>query len=202
MPAHELRGLLPTRIGFAGGEALDSFLERLATANAVRPPQLLHLLTAPAESGRPTTAFFMVKTDRTIVDRVARLSGIDIGSIKNATLARFDEGLPLHLGGLDPHDRHSFRQVVTQGWFPQFGSQACPRCLAENGVWRVEWRLPILAVCVRHGVFLITRCAWCGRRFRTHRHSPLRPYLGREQPCGNPIGLRNPCDASGHRPLS
>ncbi len=114
-------------------------------------------------------------------------------SLENATLMRYGDGLPLQLDGLNPRLRHSFRQVVTQGWFPQLGSQACSLCLAADGIWRLEWRLPIVAVCVEHELFLTTRCAGCGLRFRTHRHSPLRPQLGPQQPCGNPRGLRNPC---------
>ena len=45
----------------------------------------------------------------------------------------------------------------------------------------------------RSSVFLVTECSGCGGRFRTHRHAPLRPLISPEQPCGNPVGLRNPC---------
>ncbi|TQR84362.1 TniQ family protein [Mycobacterium hodleri] len=185
--------MLPSRISLADGEALDGFLERLGAANDLRSPQLLRLLTAPGESGTATTAFLMVTPDLAIVDSITALSGLDADSVRHATLARFDHGLPLRLDGFDPRERHSFRQVVTQGWFPAFGSQACPRCLVDDGVWRIEWRLPLLAVCVRHAVFLTTRCTRCGRRFRADRHTPLRPHLGPGQPCGNPVGVRNPC---------
>ena len=187
------RGLLPTRAALAERESLDSFLERLATANDLSPPFLLRLLTAAEYSDRPTAAFMMIKPDPLIVSRIARLSGVDEGSVAQATLLRFDDGLPFYLDRLDPHRRHTFRQVVTQGWFPQFGSQACPICLAEDGIWKLEWRLPLVAICYHHGVFLTTHCAGCGRRFRTHRYSPLRPLAGPDQLCGNPIGLRNPC---------
>ena len=187
------RGRLPTRPAMADRESLDSFLERLATANDLSPPYLLRLLTAAEQSDAPTAAFMMIKPDPLIVARIARLSGADEPSIAQATLLRFDDGLPLHLGQLDPRQRHTFRQVVTQGWFPQFGSQTCPMCLREDGVWKLEWRLPLVATCPQHGVFLTTHCVECGRRFRTHRHAPLRPVAGPDQPCGNPLGLRNPC---------
>lgn len=187
------RGLLPTRPALADRESLDSFLERLATANDLSPPFLLRLLTAAEQPDAPTAAFMMIKPDPLIVARIARLSGADEPSIAQATLLRFDDGLPLHLGRLDPRQRHTFRQVVTQGWFPQFGSQTCPRCLGEDGVWKQEWRLPLVATCPQHGVFLTTHCVECGRRFRTHRHAPLRPVAGPDEACGNPIGLRHPC---------
>lgn len=187
------RELLPSRIAIAADEALDCYLERLSAANGLATAQLMRLLTRPEERRAPSSAFLMVKPDPAITARIASLGGMPIPSLEGATLMRFRDGLPLRLDGLDPRQRHSFRQVVTQGWFPQFGSQACPLCLADDEIWRVEWRLPIVAVCVEHKVFLTTGCTGCGMRFRTHRHSPLRPQLGQEQSCGNPIGLRNPC---------
>ena len=153
----------------------------------------MRLLTRPADRRAPSSAFLMVKPDPAITDRIARLGEMPIPSLEGATLMRFGGGSPLRLNGLDPRLRHSFRQVVAQGWFPPFGSQACPLCLAEDGIWRVEWRLPIVAVCVQHRAFLTARCIGCGMRFRTHRHSPLRPQLGHGQPCGNPVSLRSPC---------
>ena len=190
------RALLPTRPAMAARESLDSFLERLANANDLSPPYLLRLLTTAEYSDRPTAAFMMIKPDPLIVSRITRLSGLDKASVAQATLLRFDDGLPFHLDRLDPRRRHTFRQVVTQGWFPHFGSQACPLCLADDGIWKLEWRLPLVATCPHHGVFLTTHCAGCGRRFRTHRYSPLRPLAGPDQSCGNPIGLRNPCTHS------
>jgi TniQ len=190
------RELLPCRIAVADEEALDGFLERLATANDLLSSQMLRLLTTLPGPAKPTMAFLMFKPDPELVHAVARLSGLAEESIENATLARFGDGQPFHLKSFDPRRRHTFRQVVAQGWFPEFGSQACPECIGLDGIWRLEWRLPIIAVCVHHGTFLTTRCTGCGNRFRTHRHSPLRPVLGRGQPCGNPIGLRNPCQHS------
>ena len=189
-------GPLPSRVAIASGEALDCYLERLSAANSLATTQLMRLLTRPVERRAPSSAFLMIKPDPAITDRIARLGGLRIPSLERATLMRFGDGLPLRLDGLDPRQRHSFRQVVTQGWFPQFGSQACPLCLADDGTWRVEWRLPIVAVCVQHRVFLTTRCTGCGMRFRSRRNSPLRPILGVEEPCGNPVGIRNPCQHS------
>lgn len=190
------RDLLPTRLTLAERESLDSFLERLAVANGFSPPYLLRLLTAEEHSGAPNAAFMMIKPDPLIVSRITSLSGVDGAAVTQATLLRFDNGLPFYLDQLDPLRRHTFRQVVTQGWFPRFGSQVCPLCLGEDGIWKVEWRLPLAVTCPHHGVFLTTHCAGCGRRFRTHRYSPLRPLAGPDQLCGNSIGLRNPCTRS------
>ncbi|WP_145010548.1 TniQ family protein [Mycobacterium marseillense] len=187
------RGRLPSRVALGSEEALDSYLERLAFANELRSTQLMRLLTAAEGCSAPSSNFLVVKPDLAIIERIAALGGLEVRSLVAATLMRYDDGIPLRLERLDPRERHSFRQVVAQGWFPPFGSQACPQCLVRDGVWELAWRLPIVAVCAKHGAFLTSRCDGCGRRFRTRRISPLRPELGREQLCGNPIGLRNPC---------
>ena len=185
--------MLPARVRLGEHESLDGFLERLAALNDLLPPQLLRLLTAPEGSGAPSSAFLMFKPDPLMVARIVLLSGVNAEAVRRASLLRFGAGLPFRFEGFDPRQRHSFRQVVTQGWFPASGTQVCPLCLSEDGIWALRWRLPILAACPEHRVFLVTECAGCGSRFRTHRHAPLRPLVGPEQPCGNPIGLRNPC---------
>jgi TniQ len=138
----------------------------------------------------------MFKPDPAIIRRISQIGGIDHASLHNATLARFGKGLPLVLDGLDPCRRHSFRRVVTQGWFPAHGSQACPECLREKGKWALTWRLPIVTACIAHKAFLLTQCAGCGRRFRSRRHLPMRPEFGPQQPCGNPVGSQHHCTHS------
>lgn len=186
-------GLLPSRIDIADGDALDCYLERLAAANDLSTSTLHTHLTASAGTDAPTAAFLMFKADPAVIRRISQLGGITRATLDNATLARFGNGLPLVLDGLDPRQRHSFRGVVTQGWFPAHGSQACPECLRQNGKWALTWRLPIVTACIAHKAFLLTECVQCGQRFRSRRHVPMRPQLGPHQPCGNPIGSQRHC---------
>lgn len=186
--------VLPARVRLFDGEALDGFLERLAVANGIEGPALTKLLTGPCAAGIGTTAFMMAKPDPNFVSRVEELSGVDRRSIEAATLVRYDGGLPLLMTGLDPRKRHTFRSVVAQGWFPPFGSQVCPLCLGDFGIWRLEWRLPLIAVCTEHRRYLLWQCGACRKRFRTRERSPLRPGLGAKQLCGNTVGLRLACE--------
>lgn len=185
--------MLPARVAIADQEALDGFLERLAAVNDLQPSTLLTLFSRPGRWGLKTRATLMVKPDDTMVLRISDLSGIEPNSIRMATLSRFDGGLPLELEGFDSADLARSAHVVAHRWFPMFGTQACPQCLACDGIWRVHWRLPIVAACADHGAFLVPSCAACGRRFRTNPYSPLRTILGRDEPCANPIGRHSPC---------
>jgi hypothetical protein len=103
-----------------------------------------------------------------------------------ATLASFD-GTALDLTGLDPTDRHSYRQVAARGWTPAHGTQICPECLADTGTWKTAWRLLLVTTCTHHRLVLVAECPSCGRPFRDQRHSHLRS-VGAAAVCGNPLG--------------
>lgn len=185
---------LPSRPAIHPDEALDGYLERLTTANGLDPAQLLRMLTASAGTAGPSMSFLMIKPAAEAVARISNVSGLTERAVVAATLMRFDGGLPLHLEDFDPRDRHSFRNVVNQGWFPQTGSQICPECLAEDGIWRLQWRLPIVVACLKHRIVLKTCCEGCGLRFRLRRYSPLRAST--DDACGNQLGLRQHCGYS------
>jgi hypothetical protein len=195
---------LPSRVTIADGEGLDGYLERLAAANDLSTAVLQRYLTSAVRSDKPTMAFFMVKPDPSLIETISRIGGVDRSSLSNSTLARFDNGYPLFLDGLDPRRHHTFRRIAGQGWFPPHGSQVCPECLAHNGIWQLAWRLPLLTACTTHKMFLTTECLGCGQRFRRRRHSPMRSDLGPTQPCGNPLGPQRHCTHSvfAHKPQS
>ncbi|MUL74490.1 TniQ family protein [Mycolicibacterium sp. CBMA 226] len=185
--------MLPVRITLDSREALDGFLERLAVINGLQPYRLLKILRQHDYSSTPTTALFILKPATALVRRISELSGIDPGAVGLASLARFDGDLPLRLTDFDPDRPRSYRHVVKQGWFPALSSHACPQCIANGGIWRVQWRLPIITACPDHRVFLVSQCAGCGRAFRSYSRLPLRSVAGAEQPCANSTGSGSPC---------
>ncbi|MBU3748845.1 MAG: TniQ family protein [Mycobacterium sp.] len=188
------RRRLPSRPAIHPDEALDGYLERLATANCLDPAQLLRTLSTPAGTPGSSMSFLMIKPTAETVTRLSHVSGLSERAVRAATLMRFDGDLPLRLEGFDARDRHSFRNVVNQGWFPQTGSQICTECLAEEGIWRLQWRLPIVVACLKHRTLLTASCGGCGLRFRLRRYSPLRPSA--DHACGNQLGLRHHCPHS------
>ena len=174
---------LPTLVDLAHGEALDAYLERVADANYLTTARLIELVRAGRDT---TTAYLMLAPTPATLERIARLTGADAAALQNATLAAFD-GTSLDLRGLDPTRQASFRTISARGWIPGHGTQICPKCLVDDGIWRITWRLPTTTVCGAHGTYLLATCPGCQRPFRDQRHSPLR-VVGPQTLCGNPLG--------------
>lgn len=173
---------LPVSVAPRDGESIESWLEHLADANGLTTAALLATLRQRGVSTRYLTLAPGSATIRALAG-LARVSEHDVHA---TTLAAYD-GTALDLAGLDPDDRHSYRQVAARGWAPAHGTQACPACLAETGTWRSAWRLLIVTTCTRHTSFLVTACPACQRALRDQRHSHLRA-VGAATLCGNPLG--------------
>jgi hypothetical protein len=174
---------LPTLVDLAPGEALDAYLERVADANYLTTARLIEMVRAGRDT---TTAYLMLAPTPATLKRIAYLTGAETAALQNATLAAFD-GTSLDLRGLDPARQSSFRSVSARGWIPGHGTQICPECLAQDGIWRTTWRLPTTTVCRTHDTYLLATCPGCQRPFRDQRHSPLR-VVGPQTLCGNPLG--------------
>jgi TniQ len=86
---------LPSRVAIGDREGLDGYLERLAAANDLSTAVLRRYLASTLRSDRPSWAFFMVKPDRSLLETISRVGGVDRSSLANATLERFDKGYPL-----------------------------------------------------------------------------------------------------------
>jgi len=172
---------LPVSVAPRPGESIESWLEHLADANGLTTAQLL----GATGRGRAGHRFLTLSPSPETIARLAALARVDEHDVYAATLAAFD-GTALDLKGLDPSDRHSYRQVAARGWAPAHGTQICPACLAETGAWQSTWRLLIVPACTRHGALLVARCPSCRRPFRDQRHSHLR-RVGAATVCGNPL---------------
>ncbi len=180
--APSLTAVLPVSVTPQQGESMESWLEHLADANGLTTAQLL----VATGRNRAGTRYLTLAPSPNTVARLAALARVDEQAVYAATLARFD-GTALDLAGLDPTDRHSYRQVAARGWTPAHGTQICPACLAQTGAWQTAWRLLTVTACTRHRTLLVAECPACHRPFRDQRHSHLR-RLGASPMCGNPLG--------------
>lgn len=168
------------RCGMAFGAGRS---EHLADANGLTTAQLL----ATIRRTGATTRYLTLAPSPETIARLAALARVNEKAVYAAALAFFD-GTALDLTGLDPGDRHSYRQVAARGWIPAHGTQICPACIAETGVWKTVWRLLLVTACTDHDLVLVTECPSYGRPFRDQRHSHLR-RVGAATVCGNPLGL-------------
>jgi len=173
---------LPTTVQLRVGEALDGYLERVADANYLNTAQLMATITANTD----TTCCLMLAPTPLTLDVLSKLTNTSPQRLRQATLVAYDGPL-LNFTGLDPARPASFRTVSARGWYPGRGTQICPLCLDETGMWALVWRLPTTTVCRRHGTYLLSTCPNCHRRFRDQHHSHLRS-VGSATACGNPLG--------------
>ena len=177
-----MSALLPVSVTPRTGESLESWLEHLADVNGLTTAQLLILIRSRGVS----TRYLTVSPAPGTITHLATLARVDPDAVAATTLAVFD-GTALDLTGLDPGDRHSYRQVASRGWAPAHGTQICPACLADTNTWHSAWRLLIVTTCTRHQSLLVAQCPSCQRPFRDQRHSHLR-RVGAVPICGNPLG--------------
>lgn len=173
---------LPVVVHPRPGQALDCYLEHLADANALTTAALLHLLTPVG--GRSGHRFLMLTPQTEVLGQLAELTGRLDAEFQQGALSSISA---IDLDGFDPCTPASYRTVAARGWLLGHGTYCCPECLAQDGVWRLDWRLATTTVCIRHRRVLLSQCPACRRVFRDQRHSPLRS-LGARTICGNPIG--------------
>lgn len=175
---------LPRRPPMRTGEALDSYLEQLATANHLRTADVVRTLTSATD----TTRYLMLTPTERTLHVLAGLTGLEAAQLRAATLAHYADSA-LDLTGLDPHRQASYRTIAGRGWIPGSGTQICPECLADTGAWKIAWRLPTTTTCITHGTYLLAACPGCDKPFRAPRHTFLRPD-GDTTTCGNSRGRR------------
>lgn len=183
--------MLPARPRPAADEALDSYLERLATTNGVTTGRFAQQLTTKAHT---PLRFTNIAPPRKLLEVLAIWTDTELDVLQNCLLTRYP--IIPSIGG---ESRHGTRAVVAHGWVLLNRSQACPQCLAETGVWKTTWRLSWVTTCLTHNCLLVTDCPGCKRPLRTTHHNTLRPsgpgaICGNSRPQGQ--GKRCPFDLS------
>jgi len=94
--------------------------------------------------------------------------------------------------------------TTVEGWTNRFRSASvpvCPKCIHERpSAIDVHWRIPIMPICVRHGVLLVDRCRTCQRPFRDISTKRIQRSLTLFSPgcdnCGAPVPPSQPASPS------
>lgn len=132
---------LPLRVPLQPGEALDSWLIRLAHRNRM-PLRRLALALGLVEQGRDIRLLSQLSSlPSERLRRVEAQTGLETGSLDSAVIGKFAD----------------------IGWSPIIGSRFCPACLRETGgAWQIRWQMAYAVACVRHQCLLATICPSCG----------------------------------------
>ncbi|WP_172812199.1 TniQ family protein [Dietzia sp. 111N12-1] len=107
---------LPSRVQLSDGEALDSYLERVALANDLTTMELLRLLDPRADAESLT--FALVQPSDDLLEQIERITTLKLCQAKSATLQRFANNRPLDFNGFAEPSAAAFRAISARGWFP------------------------------------------------------------------------------------
>ena len=177
----------PLRVTPAAGEAIDSWLERIAHRCNVtwRELRVTQGGVIPAGSDADRWIGCLNTEQRAALNL---FTGIDPVALRAMTL----EGYPAIAAGIDPC---TGLEAAKYPWRHTHASRFCPFCLAETGgAWRIVWRMVWFFACPRHHCLLAHRCPQCGAPQRRVPVSGVVPQPGHcvvlVSPSGNNAGLR------------
>jgi hypothetical protein len=147
---------LPVRVAPVHGEAIDSWLEAIASNMDLPFGVLARALGLPS-AVRPR---WLVRLSRAQLHALEMATGVSSKVIEGMTVSAFDDAaleVDLETDELDE----------TFVFGPLSWSRFCPECLsASHGRWQLRWRLGWSFACTVHKSLLVDVCPSCGERQR------------------------------------
>ncbi|MEU9426261.1 TniQ family protein [Streptomyces sp. NPDC048342] len=142
-------------------ESLPSWINRIALAYQIRKQDTLEALGVSASEMRMAATGLPLAPSS--VEALSAATGVSPEAIGDMLLSRFAATALPNLP-LPPHKRQSAITGWSMGaWVLRRHSNFCPRCLAGDGRWRLEWKLPWSFACLDHMVYLRETCPQCER---------------------------------------
>lgn len=158
----------PCRVAPLAEELLSSWMIRLAHAHRLKCESFV---TLAFDRQFPIWNRDIDRTaDDEVVERLALISGVDAGRIREATLL----GLCSQLSRRGD-DGGTLNGIMPLGIFHRSrrrnGLAFCPICLIESATphFRQAWRISYFTGCVRHSVYLRDCCSHCSAPLAPHR---------------------------------
>jgi len=166
---------LVLRLGYAGGETLPSFIDRLANLYRVTVPQMLVRVGISSGCLDPLTGYGVL-LDVEARRRFAFATGLTDAQVADLLFSRYAGSVFRDLPGTSSNVGATLSRHACSEWAYFKGSHLCPICLRESGgIWLSDWKLPWSFACVRHGTLLIHRCPICQARPRHGQRTGLKP---------------------------
>ena len=148
----------------AEGECFPSLVARLAEHNQCSVGALVCRMGI--EPSRFVPVGLMTQAERV---RAAAVVGTDEGDIAASLLSNYGSAMPtLQRTATSSAERLEFERVAARTeWALVHRTRLCPLCLEDNGqgiagVFRLDWRIGLAAVCTRHNLHLCEHCPSCG----------------------------------------
>lgn len=161
---------LPIRPEISSGEALPSYVDRLAAFWDVRLQTMLALTGIVDEdhgSFQPVAYGVALSPER--LQTFYYVTRLPEEAVSKMLLASYD-GIAYDFSGQDLWQPEELRQAALRQWAYFAGSHVCPSCLEESGgAWKLSWKLPWSFACVRHRCLLVDTCPACKRRTGSSR---------------------------------
>lgn len=159
MDAFQLRRF-PIRVRPEEGEALDSWLEACAARLRVSWGELLQACDLSSRLHTAQLAFHLSPKETNAIEAV---TSVPSARVEAMTLERY-RGRAIQFTPENIVRRHVL-------WGRGSGSRYCPYCLSANeGRWRIEWRLGWAYMCTVHNCLLLEYCPTCGTTPRSRPH--------------------------------
>jgi hypothetical protein len=155
---------LPIVVAPIIGESFASYVTRLAADIGTDLLAVMHatgLVDTERKNAIPRGYGVYLHAHR--LQSFAHAVGEPSDRISAMLLGRFD-GIAVDLSDLTPDNPDTGRRVARREWVFFIGSHVCPECIAENGAWRLAWKLPWSFACVKHRRLLVDRCPRCGNQ--------------------------------------
>lgn len=151
---------LPLRLSPIDGESLPGYVNRYSHMFSFPPGEVISALGIDGGAGNLAGAGrYGVSLPATRLADAALASGIAEEVLEGMVLSRYAGVVFDHtaLAGPLPLAAEAGAHDVLI-WRSRF----CPRCLREEGAWRLAWQLGLSAVCIRHEALLARVCPKCG----------------------------------------
>ena len=154
MARGDIPARLPLRCTMEADESLSGLVQRLALRNGMGSAgEVLRL------AGIGSLPLLDPSTDE--LERLAAVSGVDIGQLAMAVLRTDNEGSWVNGFLMDGVS-------LPREWLLP-GLRICPACLADSPHHRRRWHLGALGACPDHGEHLIAKCPGCRAGLTWHR---------------------------------
>lgn len=178
---------IPIRTKLLEGELFSSWFTRLAHENAIKPSTMMHYLfndkqVMNKDVDRPYRQEHL--------DKLGRICGIDGQTLSKSTVSKFD-GVLFTERELGSNIVYILPSTKRMSRIVKPGVQFCPICIKSKPYYKLEYKVALRTICLKHKCYLSSQCGCCGAYINYHLLLPeddlnichqCKAVLGREIP--------------------